>query len=51
MADVIHDAVDYVPPLVVEEEELYHAKTWLGKYVFSQDAKVIAIQYLSLIHI
>ena len=45
MADVIHDAVDYVPPLVVEEEELYHAKTWLGKYVFSQDAKVIAIQY------
>ena len=25
--------------------ELYHAKTWLGKYVFSQDAKVIAIQY------
>ena len=45
MADVIHDAVDYVPPLVVEEEELYHAKTWLGKYVFCQDAKVIAIQY------
>ncbi len=45
MADVIHDAVDYVPPLVVEDEELYHAKTWLGKYVFSQDAKVIAIQY------
>ena len=25
--------------------ELYHAKTWLGKYVFSQDAKTIAIQY------
>jgi len=45
MADVAHDAVDYVPPLVVEEEELYHAKTWLGKYVFCQDAKVIAIQY------
>ena len=22
MADVIHDAVDYVPPLVVEEEEV-----------------------------
>ena len=35
MADVIHDAVDYVPPLVVEEEELYHAKTWLGKYAVS----------------
>ena len=44
MADVIHDAVDYVPPLVVEEEEFYHAKTWLGKYVFCQDA-TIAIQY------
>ncbi|HEX7035572.1 MAG TPA: cytochrome c oxidase subunit I [Pseudomonadales bacterium] len=27
--------------------ELYHPKTWLGKYVFSQDAKVIAIQYAS----
>ena len=45
MADVTHDALDYVPPLEVHEEELYHAKTWLGKYVFCQDAKVIAIQY------
>ena len=45
MSDVTHDALDYVPPLEVEEEELYHAKTWLGKYVFCQDAKVIAIQY------
>ncbi len=25
--------------------ELYHAKTWIGKYVWSQDAKVIAVQY------
>ncbi|MEI7570763.1 MAG: cbb3-type cytochrome c oxidase subunit I, partial [Alcaligenaceae bacterium] len=25
--------------------ELYHPKTFLGKYVWSQDAKVIAIQY------
>jgi cytochrome c oxidase subunit 1 len=45
MSDVTHDALDYVPPLEVEEEVLYHAKTWLGKYVFCQDAKVIAIQY------
>ena len=45
MADVTHDAIDYVPPLEVEDEELYHPKTWLGKYVFCQDAKVIAIQY------
>ncbi len=45
MSDVTHDALDYVPPAEVEEEELYHAKTWLGKYVFCQDAKVIAVQY------
>ncbi len=45
MSDVAHDAIDFAPPVEVEEEELYHAKTWLGKYVFSQDAKVIAIQY------
>jgi cytochrome c oxidase subunit 1 len=35
----------YVPPAEVEEMELYHAKSWITKYVFSQDAKVIAIQY------
>ena len=40
-----HDETSYVPPAEVGEMELYHAKTWLGKYVFSQDAKVIAIQY------
>ena len=44
MAQITHD--DYRPgPLEMEEMELYHPKTWLGKYVFSQDAKVIAIQY------
>ena len=37
--------VDHAPPAEVPEVELYHAKTWLTKYVFSQDAKVIAIQY------
>ena len=36
---------DFVAPAEVPEMELYHPKTWLGKYVFSQDAKVIAIQY------
>jgi cytochrome c oxidase subunit 1 len=40
-----HDAVDFAPPSELEEMELYHAKTWIGKYVWSQDAKVIAIQY------
>jgi cytochrome c oxidase subunit 1 len=42
---VAHDESDYAPPAEVPEVELYHPKTWLGKYVFSQDAKVIAIQY------
>ena len=45
ITDVAHDAVDYVRPAEVAEEELYHPKTWLGKYVFSQDAKIIALQY------
>ena len=34
-----------VPPAEVPELDLYHPHTWLGKYVFSQDAKYIAIQY------
>ena len=44
-ATTMHDETSHVPPAEVDEVELYHAKTWLGKYVFSQDAKVIAIQY------
>jgi cytochrome c oxidase subunit 1 len=42
---VAHDETEYASPAEVPEVELYHAKTWLGKWVFSQDAKVIAIQY------
>ena len=35
-----------IPPVAeVEEIELYHAHSWITKYVFSQDAKVIAVQY------
>ncbi len=45
MSTVVHDATTHVGPAEVEEVELYHAKTWLGKYVFCQDAKVIAVQY------
>ncbi len=45
MADVTNRDIDYVAPAEVEEEELYHAHSWITKYVFSQDAKVIAIQY------
>ena len=37
--------VGRVPPAEVPDVELYHAKSWVTKYVFSQDAKVIAIQY------
>jgi hypothetical protein len=45
MTYVTHDESAFVPPVEVEEPELYHAKTWIGKYVWSQDAKVIAVQY------
>ena len=36
---------DGVPPAEVEDVELYHAKSWITKWVFSQDAKIIGIQY------
>src|SRR5881275_470063 len=45
MTSVTHDESDYVPPAEVEEPELYHPKTFVGKYIWSQDAKVIAVQY------
>ncbi len=40
-----HDASDHAPPAETQEPELYHPKTFIGKYIWSQDAKVIAIQY------
>ncbi len=47
MAQVAHDAVTdaELGPFEVEDIELYHPKTFIGKYIWSQDAKVIAIQY------
>ncbi len=45
MSTIAHDADDFVASAEVPEMELYHPKTWLGTYVFSQDAKVIAVQY------
>jgi cytochrome c oxidase subunit I len=33
------------PPAEVGDVELYHPRSWWTTYVFSQDAKVIAIQY------
>jgi cytochrome c oxidase subunit I len=45
MSEATADSVGSVGPAEVPEVELYHAHTWLTKYVFCQDAKVIAIQY------
>ncbi len=45
MVTVAPDEVELVAAAEVEDVELYHAKSWVTKYVFSQDAKVIAIQY------
>ncbi len=45
MTQVAHDETAFAPPAEVEEVELYHPKTFIGKYIWSQDAKVIAIQY------
>jgi len=45
MVDVTIGAAGAIPPAEVQDVELYHPKSWVTKYVFSQDAKVIAIQY------
>lgn len=45
MAEVTGDEIVGVPPAEVEDVELYHATSWWTKYVFCQDAKVIAVQY------
>ena len=45
MEHVAHDASDFSRLAEVGEMELYHPKTFIGKYIWSQDAKVIAIQY------
>ncbi|MGO4128439.1 cytochrome c oxidase subunit I [Inquilinus sp. YAF38] len=47
MVDVIREPVAPVPPLEVPDVDLYHPKSWLTTWVFSQDAKVIAVQYAS----
>ncbi|MGO4573965.1 cytochrome c oxidase subunit I [Microvirga sp. 2TAF3] len=45
MVDVPLGAAGVMPADAVEDVELYHPRSWVTKYVFSQDAKVIAIQY------
>lgn len=45
MVDVPSDAAGPLSTAEVEDVELYHPRSWVTKYVFSQDAKIIAIQY------
>src|SRR5206468_4853966 len=45
MVDVPYDATADIPLAEVGEVELYHPRSWWTRYVFSQDAKVIAVQY------
>src|SRR5688572_12568679 len=45
MVDIAPHAVDAIAPAEVPDVELYHPHSWWTTYVFSQDAKVIAIQY------
>ncbi|PSJ54246.1 cbb3-type cytochrome c oxidase subunit I [Pseudaminobacter soli (ex Li et al. 2025)] len=45
MTDVTPQEAEFIPPAEVAEVELYHPHSWWTRYVFSQDAKVIAIQY------
>src|SRR5215207_4928046 len=45
MVDAAIGRNEPLPPAEVPDVELYHPHSWITKYVFSQDAKVIAIQY------
>src|SRR5918995_481646 len=45
MSDVALGPEHAIPPAEVAEVELYHPHSFLTKWVFSQDAKIIAIQY------
>src|SRR5216684_1321119 len=45
MVDITIGAAGAIQHAEVKDVELYHPKSWVTKYVFSQDAKVIAIQY------
>src|ERR1700709_191654 len=45
MVDVTRGVDERLPVAEVGDVELYHPHSWVTKYVFSQDAKVIAIQY------
>ena len=36
--------IDYVRPAELPEQDLYHGHTFITKWVFCQDAKVIGVQ-------
>ncbi len=37
--------IDYVKPAEVSDQDLYHGHSFITKWIFCQDAKVIGIQY------
>ena len=37
--------MDYVRPAEIPEQDLYHGHSFITKWVFCQDAKVIGVQY------
>src|SRR3972149_1849874 len=45
MSYVALDESAFARPAEIGEMELYHPKTFIGKYIWSQDAKVIGVQY------
>jgi cytochrome c oxidase subunit I len=45
MTDETSNVVQSQSVAEVADVELYHPKSWITKWVFSQDAKIIAIQY------
>ncbi len=45
MANTSHSDAVYVPPAEVEDVELHDPQSFITKYIWSQDHKVIAIQY------
>jgi cytochrome c oxidase subunit I len=45
MAEAGTVGYEHVPPAEVEDVELFHPKSFATKYIWSQDAKIIAVQY------
>ena len=37
--------IDYVRPAELPEQDLYHGHSFITKWIFCQDAKVIGVQY------